>query len=317
MSDALQTYEYTKRSVPVPPGWMIIEVSDPACNPSINALNFWNGIDQCFQDLILDSNNTAPDAFNKFWTEGTTFVVIRDPSFVAPPPPAFNQMAQLPFAAPTPTAIPQAPAIPAPVAVVPQVPLPVLPMPVAPVAQVQAAPVVPQVPVMPTNLVSFPTPMVKPSAIPALSLNQLDIPESEAPFSAADPNEVAAWWAAREGVMAQIAALDAVKAELQKKIIKVCFPDGLREGVNNCQMPDGSVLGITGVTNRTVDQALVVDAQTALQAKNGVAPTGLFKTKYDIDIRTFKALPHEDKLLLSKCITEKDGSPQFKMKPAK
>lgn len=328
MEDAVANYEHTKRTTPIPAGWMLVEAEDPRCKPTEVPVNFWNPALQIWEALTIDSNG-APEAFNKLWRGGATCLVIKDPNFVPAPPPTFAPPSpSLPFAAPTPmaapfaapVAAPVAPAIPAapvpvaipvavPAAPVPVVPSPVLPMPVAPAIPVAA-------PVVPTNVLSFPTPAVT-QAMPQAPTEEFEIPESNAPVSAADPNEVYAWWAARQGVMDQLDALEKVENELRKRIVKTCFPDGLREGANKCQLPNGEVLTITGVVNRKIDQALVVDAQTALQKKNGVAPTGLFKTEYKLDLRTYKALPSEDKLILANCVTETEGSPQLKLKDAK
>lgn len=329
MEDAVANYEHTKRTTPIPAGWMLVEAEDPRCKPTEVPVKFWNSALQTWEDLTIDANG-APAVFNTLWQGGATCLVIKDPNFVPAPPPAFAPPSpSLPFAAPTPMAAPFAapvappvtPAIPAqvpvaipvaaPVAVpaVPVMPLPVLPMPVAPAIPVAA-------PVAATNGLPFPTPAVA-QAIPAAPTEEYEIPESTAPFSAADPNEVYAWWAAREGVLDKMEALKKVEGELRKRIVKTCFPDGLREGSNKCKLPEGEVLTITGVINRKIDQALVVDVQSALQKKNGVAPTGLFKTKYDLDLRTYKALPSEDKLVLANCVTETEGSPQLALKDAK
>lgn len=324
MSDVLANYEHTKRTAPIPAGWLLVEAEDPRCKPTEVPVKFWHSGEQCWQDLTIDANG-APAAFNTLWAGGATCLIVKDPNFVPAPPPAFAPASpSLPFAVPqapaVPFAAPAAPIAPVPVAapapvlapVVPSVPAPVavLPMPVAPAIPVPA-PVQAPAPVAQANLVPFPV------AAPAAPAAPAEASESNAPVSEADPNEVAAWLAARDGVKAQIDALEKVEAELRKKIVKTCFPEGLREGSNKVRLPDGSILTITGVINRKIDQALIPDVQTALAAKNGVAPTGLFKTKYDLDLRTYKALPHEDKMILANCVTETEGSPQLKLSEPK
>ena len=331
MSDAQLNYENTKRTTPIPTGWKLVEPSD--CNPTADVVNFWDPIDQCWLQLKITAEG-APEAFNKLWTGGSTCLVVKDPNYVAPPPaPTFGGMSNLPFAAPTPFAIPAlvaAPTIPvAPthyVAPITLNPVPAIPAPIqipvampAPIAIPIAAPAMlpmPTAPVIPTF-----TPAPSLPQIPSFPVAQIEkeevTPESEAPFSAADPNEVSAWLAAHEGVKAQIDALEKVEKELRKRIVKTCFPDGLREGANKCSLPDGGEVVITGVVNRSIDESQVPTALQALQAKNGVAPTGLFKTKYGIDLRVFRGLSAEDKALLADCVTEKEGLPQLTVKAPK
>lgn len=325
MSDELANYENTKRTAPVPAGWMLTEPQN--VDPRSTVLQFWNPIDQCWLELKLDPQGNPCEEFVKLWTGGATCCIVRDPNYVAPPPPpTFTTPFATPFATPAAPAVPvfappQAPAIPAPVAtpVVPVIPVaaPILPVIPAPLPVVPASLPVPEVATAPSNVLPFP---VAPAPTMSKSLpvvETFEVEEEIAQASGADPNEVAAWLAARDGVKAQIDALEAVEKELQAKIVKTCFPDGLREGSNNCSLPDGRVLNITGVVNRTVDDAMVPAALDALQKHFGVAPAGLFRTKYEVGAKVFKGLDSDAKKLLANVVTEKQGSPQLKIKELK
>ena len=337
MEDAVANYESTKRNAPVPPGWMLVEPNDPACKPTETKVVFWNSASQTWEDLAVTADG-APEAFNKLWVGGATCLAVRDPNYVAPPPPVVQApaMGGLPFAAPAPMQMPFAapvpPTAPAPVQVAPVIPV-VAPAPVIPVVQPVPAPVIPVVVPVAQPIV----PQVQPERVvldASASLGKTYIstplpagfvaePEPTFPkaenevLSEADPNEVSAWLAAYKGVTDQINALEAVKNELRKKIVNTCFPNGLVEGAGNkCVLPDGRKLTITGVVNRTVDAALVPSVLEALQVKNGVAPVGLFKQTYKLDLRVFRGINKDDKMILSNAITEKQGSPQLKVSDA-
>ena len=330
MSDAFANYENTKRTAPIPAGWMLTEpqnITDPSC------AQFWNPIDQCWLGLSIDAQGNPCEEFVKFWNGGATCLVVKDPNYVAPPPPpSFGgfappfQVPQVPsFTAPAASPAPVvAPAV-ADVPVVPPAPIPVVQPQIA-IPQAQPVPVLAPVsvaPIAPTNIVAFPTaasvaPVVAEAAASVgIQAEDNDEDEANAQVSAADPNEVAAWLAARDGVKAQMAALEDVEKELRAKIVKVCFPNGLREGANHCALPDGRKLTVTGVVNRTVDDALVPTALDALRTHFGTAPTGLFRTKYEVGAKVFKGLAPDAKNLLSNVITEKQGAPQIKVSEPK
>ena len=82
-------------------------------------------------------------------------------------------------------------------------------------------------------------------------------------------------------------------------------------------LPDGRKLTVTGVVNRSVDDALVPAALEALKTHMGVAPTGLFRTTYEVGTKVFKTLDQNTKNLLANVITEKQGAPQLKVTEAK
>lgn len=348
MSDPALNYNNTKNTVPVPAGWMIVEHDNPLCTPTTNMVQFWAPSDSCWLELKITAEG-APAEFNAAWGQGTTCLIVRDPNYVAPAPvvvpPTFAAPVApgLPFAAPSPFPAPVAeapvytpptnmgaapqPGFPAPVAPVQAAPvlapLPVL-APIVPQATpmiplpVVAAPVaLPVVQTIPTNVIPFPNPApvvaTQPQTPAAFVAPELPVEAT----STADQNEVSAWVAAYEAVKAQIAAFEDVKDELRAKIVKVCFPNGLREGVNKCALIDGRTLNITGVVNRTVDEDHVDTAIANLTAKNGYAPAGLFKTKHVVDKKAFRELSYEDKQILAVAVTEKDGSPQLEVKAAK
>lgn len=322
MSTELSAYAMTKKNTPIPAGWMLVEPEN--CNPAETVVQFWNPGIQGWEALTMDGG-APPASFVGPWSAGQSCLIVKDPNYVAPPPvaaaPAFPMFGGAavapPFAAPAafappPAAVPVAAPAPAPVVSIPvPVAVPMIPVQAAPVvpvftpAPVQAAPVV-----LPTEATPAFVPPTLPSVPQAFTAPVAEA-EDRAQISAADPNEVSAWLAAREGVKAQLDALEKVESEIRKRIVKTCFPDGLREGTNKCTLPDGRILTITGKVNRTVDTGLVPTALGALQQKNGTAPSGLFRTKYELDMRVFKALDVSDKALLANCITEKEGSLQL------
>lgn len=333
MSDAIANYELTKKNTPIPAGWMLVEPH--ATDPRTVPVQFWNRNDQCWLELSLDANGAPSQEFAQLWMEGATCCIVRDPNYVAPPPPPTFST---PFA--TPFAAPMAPAFAAPVAPptpeLPPVPAPVIAAPVlAPIPQAAPvipvaipAPVAPAVPTLPPILALAPVvPVVAPVAPAPTNILPFPVAAPGAPVtveeeevaqaSAADPNEVAAWLAARDGVKAQLEKLEEVEKELRAKIVKTCFPDGLREGSNKCSLPDGRTLTITGVVNRTMDDAMIDAALEAMKKHFGIAPAGLFRTKYEVGVKVFKGLDGEAKKLLSNVITEKNGSPQLKVSEPK
>lgn len=330
-ADARANYENTKRTAPVPPGKMLTEPQD--VNPNVDPVWFWNSMEQCWQDLQF-TNGEVMEVFNKLFVAGATCIVVRDPNYVAPPPPPMPSFGtNLPFATPSaPPAIAPIPQAQPTIPVVPQVQAaPVIPVavPVIPVAQpvVQVstpAPLFnPAAPVLPTPTLGLPTveqtlgvaPSVSSFAPipPAPVATEEESEDESGDVSAADPNEVSAWLIARDAVKAQIDKLEEVENELRTRIVKTCFPDGLREGANKCALPDGRKLTITGVVNRTVDDALVQTGLEALQKHLGMSPVGLFKTKYEVSKAVLKTLPADAKALLANVITEKKGSPQLKV----
>ena len=325
MSDAFANYENTKRTAPIPAGWMLTEPQN-ITDPSKEVVQFWNPLDQCWLELTINAAGQPCDEFAKLWNGGATCLVVKDPNYVAPPPPqSFGAQFATPFAAPTMPTFTQPSVSPAPVvaAPIPAIPVPVA-APVIPVV-VPATPVPPPVvmatPVVaaPANILPFQPPVA--AQVPASPLgvqaDEGEGDEGEGQVSAADPNEVAAWLAARDGVLAQMEALKKVEGELRVRIVKTCFPDGLREGSNKCSLPDGRKLTVTGVVNRSVDDALVPAALEALKTHMGVAPTGLFRTTYEVGTKVFKTLDQNTKNLLANVITEKQGAPQLKVTEAK
>lgn len=331
-NDALANYEHTKRTAQVPAGWMIVEPQD--VDPTSAVMKYWTPVDQCWVDLVLTANG-APAEFNTLFAGGATCIIVRDPNYVAPAPMQVPSFGGLPFQAPAPMPA----AFGAPVAA----PVPAAPAPIAPVATVQ--PVATSAPIIPVVVPSVPVAPVVVQTIPSIpAIAQALVPEAApvlpqvtapafvpAPLAAveeasddetvaessADPNEVSAWLAARDGVTAQIKALQAVEAELRRKIVSTCFPDGLREGANKCALPDGRKLTITGVVNRTVDDALVQSALEAMQKHFGSVPAGLFRSKYEVGLTALRALPADQKALLANVITEKNGTPQLKVSETK
>lgn len=333
MSDAEQNYEHTKRNVKVPHGWRIVADTN-TMDVTHNEYHWWNPLEGPMGAwLKLDTANAADmQAMGTLWNAGSTCFVERDPNPapIPPPPPAFlSAPAPMPVAVYAPSEV-VAPPVIQDAPAIPPVPVFAPPAPPAPPAPVAVAPVIPVVPpappappafqapappvVVPPVVVAPVIPAVPVAPVPAPIIPQTPAPivATEAPESNADENEVDAWLAALAGVKDRITALEAVKAELQKKIVVKCFPDGLREGANNCKLPDGRKLTITGVINRTFDDALVPAACDKIVAAGG-NPEGVFVTKLAIGTAAYKALDPKFRNLLADCVTEKEGTPQFKI----
>lgn len=349
MSDVDTNYENTKRTVRVPPGWMIVN-DIPSMDPVNKNYMWWHPTEGPNGTWIkLDVTSTDPEVkkvhedLQALWPAGASIFIEPDPTPAPPPPPAFLAPGFMPppppsavapsevVAAPAPAAPPPPPPPPARAEVAPPVavpaisapatfvppPPPAFNLPVAPaVAPVVVQPVVAAVPQAPAPIAIpvrvKPPVAVAPVAAPTPATLPVATPSGEAPESEADPNAVDAWLAALDGVKDRIKALEAVKAELVAKIVKQCFPDGLKEGAQNCKLPDGRKLTITGVVNRTFDDALVNDACQKIVAAGG-NPEGVFVSKLALGTAAYKALPVNYRNLLADCVTEKDGTPQLKI----
>lgn len=73
----------------------------------------------------------------------------------------------------------------------------------------------------------------------------------------------------------QLAQLKEEEANLRLKVVKYYFPNGLKEGTQKADLPEGWKLSVVGSINRKID----VEAQPAISAE--------LKEKYDVDLGDF------------------------------
>lgn len=340
MTDAEQNYEYTKKNVTVPQGY---EIAEGSINPDAETLLFWHPLERTwlnFNECYTDFN------FPALWAAGSTVIVRQNPALmqavppppvIVPPPAALPPTSFLPPPVVQPQAAPvqeQQPVVVTPPAQTPGLTMPRLSMPslsaaapAAPVVQPQPTFAPPAQPIAPPPTQMLPTPEAP--VAPSLSLGttftastpaaftHFERPEDpDAPTSDANMYEVSAWLAAYKGVKDEIKALEAVKDELRTRIVKTCFPKGLREGSNNCALPNGRKLTITGVVNRTLDPAAVPAAAAKLSQVGG-DPQAVFVYKLALAEPVYKKLSAEQSLALRDAVTEKSGAPQLEVKEPK
>lgn len=133
---------------------------------------------------------------------------------------------------------------------------------------------------------------------------------------------------------ATLKALRDEEMELRNKVTQYFFPDGLSEGVNDCEMPEGWKLKVTGVINRKVNVETIpaitaefAEAQKHLPEEEQVDISEFIKYKPEIAISSYKGLiknvqltsgqtqEHFKKLLtiFDQVLTITDGSPQVEL----
>lgn len=152
-------------------------------------------------------------------------------------------------------------------------------------------------------------------ALPTAPLQQLNLPgipvAEVVPESEADPNVLEAMLEQWEALAKRIKAFEEAKDELRKRIVKTAFPDGLKEGVNKAKLPDGGELVITGVKNRTVDEAYVSTVSSLLAQMSAPVP---FKQKFTLDTKVYKTLAPDALAIVAQAVTEKDGAAQIEIR---
>ncbi len=77
--------------------------------------------------------------------------------------------------------------------------------------------------------------------------------------------------------------------ELRNKTVQYFFPSGLKEGVNDCEMPEGWKLKVTGKINRKIDAATISAVTLELEAL-GVDAAEFIKYKPELSIPDYRGL---------------------------
>lgn len=123
----------------------------------------------------------------------------------------------------------------------------------------------------------------------------------------------AQWYSAKKAADKAVAAEKALRAEL----VALAFPDGLKEGAKNkADLPESWQLSVTGVVNRTVDEAALGDALALIEEKTGtkIDPADLIRYKPELKVSAYKELGDDVKKLFDNALVIKDGSPQVEVK---
>ncbi len=128
--------------------------------------------------------------------------------------------------------------------------------------------------------------------------------------------------------------LRAEEMELRNKVIQYFFPNGLKEGTNDCEMPEGWKLKVTGVITRKVNVETIpaitqelMQAQEHLPEEEQVDISEFIKYKPELSITPYRKLiesikitsgatqDHYKKLLsiFDQVLTITDGSPQVEL----
>lgn len=77
--------------------------------------------------------------------------------------------------------------------------------------------------------------------------------------------------------------------ELRNAIVQYYFPNGLKEGVNKCDMPEGWEMKATGKINRKVDPAMIVSVTQEL-ATFEVEASDFIKYQPELDLKPYREL---------------------------
>ncbi len=123
----------------------------------------------------------------------------------------------------------------------------------------------------------------------------------------------AQWYSAKKAADKAVAAEKALRAEL----VALAFPNGLSEGAKNkADLPESWQLSVTGVVNRTVDEAALGATLELIKEKTGVVidPADLIRYKPELKVSAYKELGEDVKKLFDNALVIKDGSPQVEVK---
>lgn len=161
-------------------------------------------------------------------------------------------------------------------------------------------------------------------------VEEVKTPEELAEEKAQAFADLASWYQKS----AALKALREEEMELRNKVTQYFFPNGLKEGVNDCEMPEGWKLKVTGVINRKVNVESIpaitqelAEAQKHLPEEEQVDISEFIKYKPELSITPYKKLiesvkitsgesqEHFKKLLtiFDQVLTITDGSPQVEL----
>jgi hypothetical protein len=120
------------------------------------------------------------------------------------------------------------------------------------------------------------------------------------------------WFLLRE----KIVPLVELEMELRKEIFADFFSDP-KEGTNTFVLPGGWHLKGKHVINRNVDEAMLAVKKELLLEK-GIPVGQIIAYKPKLEVKSYRALSDEQKLLFDQVLDIKPGSPQLEIvKPAK
>lgn len=110
----------------------------------------------------------------------------------------------------------------------------------------------------------------------------------------------------------QLALLKAKEMDLRKRIYAHYFP-APKEGTNNHSLAEGYLLKAQRKIDRKVNQedllALASEGGPFLQA--GIDANSLIRWVPELEIKAYRALPDDKRIIFEQCLTIKDGSPQL------
>lgn len=114
---------------------------------------------------------------------------------------------------------------------------------------------------------------------------------------------------------AELARVKREEMELRNQLFGAAFQNP-KEGTNKLILNDGREFVGKHNINRSVDAAQVptVVQEIAKLGKNDVVADDYFKVKYDLAVGLYKKAPPEVKLILTRAVTEKPGSPSIEIR---
>lgn len=123
----------------------------------------------------------------------------------------------------------------------------------------------------------------------------------------------AQWYQAKKAADKAVAVEKALRADL----VALAFPNGLKEGAKNkADLPESWQLSVTGVVNRSIDEAALGAAIELVEEKTGVKldANDLIRYKPELKVAEYKKLSEEVRKLFDNALVIKDGSPQVEVK---
>lgn len=98
--------------------------------------------------------------------------------------------------------------------------------------------------------------------------------------------------------------------EARRALIEYTFPDVAEGSDNKIDIGFGKVLQVTGVITRKLDMAVLEALKPTVDAD---VIDAIVRTKYDLSVSAWKALPNSIRLKLADAVTETPGAHQVKI----
>ena len=130
----------------------------------------------------------------------------------------------------------------------------------------------------------------------------------------------------------QLKALKEAEMELRNDIVQFFFPNGLKEGTNEAELPEGWELNVKGSINRKIDVAVVNQVKQEAAEKYEIDFGEAIKYKPELDLPMYRELQKQVELqpegekrdrakailaLFDSLLIISDGSPQVELKAPK